>query len=399
MRVLDLNTLYIDGGAGGVNTYLREKARCFSSARSPSTGERIEHTIVVPGARHERLQVEASMLITVKSPRIPWNAQHRLLVDFGRVAALIDETRPDVIEVDTSYFLGHVAARALGSRRVPIVGFYHVHLPMLYVRPTANWIRTRFTSRTEPLAWQYARLCARPCDRIIVATRDLWGRLEKHRLGKLELLPLGVNLQLFRPRDTAERLSLPGVDPARPVLLYVGRLSREKDLDVLFAAHAELEQELGAQLLIVGDGPSRTSVRRAARRSSRVFWLGACPYGERLAALYRAADVLALPSRHETFGLTVLEAFASGLPVVAVRQGGPSELCRSELGALARPGDARDFAMKLREVLAGPRHPAAARRHVEESYSWEATFERLLALYGELAAQELPARRSHPARA
>src|SRR5262245_18544737 len=150
MRVLDLNTLYIDGGTGGVNTYLREKARCFAETLAPCTGEPIEHAIVVPGARHDRSSLEPSTLITVKSPRIPWNAQHRLLVDFGRVAALIDEVQPDVVEVDTSYFLGHVAARAIGARRVPIVGFYHVHLPMLYVRPTAGWIRTRFTSRTEP---------------------------------------------------------------------------------------------------------------------------------------------------------------------------------------------------------------------------------------------------------
>jgi alpha-1,6-mannosyltransferase len=105
-----------------------------------------------------------------------------------------------------------------------------------------------------------------------------------------------------------------------------------------------------------------------------------------LAKLYRAADVLAVPGRSETFSLIVLEAFASGLPVVAVRHGGPAELCRPGLGELARPGDARDFASKIRAALASRVTAAARRTHVEAGYSWERTFERLVEVYEEMIA-------------
>ncbi|MBI4603801.1 MAG: glycosyltransferase, partial [Planctomycetes bacterium] len=185
MRVLDLNTLYIDGGEGGVNTYLREKARCLDGAVCPSTGARVHHTIVVPGARDSRTTFGGSTLYTLRSPRLPGNRQHRLLVDFPRVARLLRDERPDLIEVDCSYILGHVAARAVRPRRVPIVGFYHVHLPLLYTRAGLGWVRRRLSSRTEPLAWGYVRLCARPCSRVIVTTRDMRARLEGRRLPRL----------------------------------------------------------------------------------------------------------------------------------------------------------------------------------------------------------------------
>ncbi|HVR74562.1 MAG TPA: glycosyltransferase [Planctomycetota bacterium] len=380
MRVLDLNTLYIDGGEGGVNTYLREKARCLGD-RAGFPGEAVRHTIVVPGAATRRSSLGSSGLYTIRSPRILGNAQHRVLVDFTRVKAILEAERPDVVEVDSSYFLARVAARVLARRHVPIIGFHHVHLPLLYTRPSRNWLRHAFSKRTEPLAWRYTRYCTEPCDRLVVTTQDMHARLERRALPRLEVVPLGVNLDIFRPRAGGARPAVPGVDPTRPVILHVGRLSAEKDLDVLYDAHAILLRQCGAQLVVAGDGPLRRQAARLARSRAGFVYLGICPYGEQLAQLYRSADVLAVPGRNESFSLIVLEAFASGLPVVAVSQGGPSEICRPGLGELARPGDAGDFAAKVRLVLASGISGSACRRHVESSCSWEQTFGRLLKVY------------------
>jgi len=115
-----------------------------------------------------------------------------------------------------------------------------------------------------------------------------------------------------------------------------------------------------------------------------------CAYGEKLAQLYWSADVLAVPGRNETFSLIVLEAFASGIPVVAADQGGPAELLRPDVGGLARPGDADDFATKVSAVLNARIQSSVCRHHVETSYSWERTFSRLLEVYeslGEKAAE------------
>jgi len=389
MRVLDLNTLWIDAGEGGVNTYLREKARWLAES-SVLRGRSIRHALVVPGGRTGIARIGSTTVYTLKSPRLPANPQHRVLISLGRVAEILREESPDIVEVDTSYVLGHTASRALLGRKAAIIGFHHAHLPWLYTRPGRSAIRNRLARRTEPLAWAYSRWCSSPCDVVAVSTRDMLERLSGRGFPPLVHVPLGVNLDLFRPRVNGSKAAFPGVDPERPVVLYVGRLGREKELSVLFEAHRELQVESGVQLLLAGDGPLRRTAQRFARSRRGVVYAGICPYGERLAELYRAADVLAVPGRSETFSLIVLEASASGLPVVAADAGGPVELCRHGLGTLARAGDARDFAVKLRTALARPGVCEASRRHVEGHYSWEGTFTRLLDVYESVLSKRRP---------
>lgn len=249
MRIFDLTTLYIDGGDGGVNTYLLEKARHFEKLYPE-----IEHTILVPGARTVKEKLGPSTVYKLRSPSLPGSPQHRVLVDFSRIASILRQEAPDIVEVDCSYLLGHVAARALRPRSVPIVGLYHIHLPMLYARFVRNSVRYLFTRLTEPLAWRYAEFCARPCQRVIVTSSDMHGRLAARDFPRRELVPLGVNPDLFRPSIPKQRPPK-GLDPERKVVLYVGRLSPEKDLEVLFRAHRLLHRRCGSQLLIVGEGP------------------------------------------------------------------------------------------------------------------------------------------------
>lgn len=377
MRIFDLTTLYLDGGDGGVNTYLLEKARFLEKL-----GRSVEHIVLVPGAATSTRRFSSTRVHILRSPRLPGNPQHRVLVDFPRIGAILRQESPDIVEVDCSYLLGHVAARALRPRRVPVVGLYHVHLPMLYARRARSRLRNIFTRITEPLAWRYARYCARPLKRLIVTSRDMHRRLSARNFSRLELVPLGVNPEIFRP-GAGRRERLPGLDPRRPVVLYVGRLSPEKDLEVLFRAHRILHRERGSQLLIVGQGPLAGWTRRLARREPGVLYRGPCAYGEELAALYRSADVVAVPGPNESFGLVVLEALACGRPVVAVDRGGPTAILdQPGLGLLARPGDPADLAAKIGQSLAGPTVGEwERRRFAEENFTWEKSFEKLLAVY------------------
>jgi glycosyltransferase involved in cell wall biosynthesis len=197
---------------------------------------------------------------------------------------------------------------------------------------------------------------------------------------KMEQVALGVNLDLFAPRLRHSSMR------ARegPVILYVGRLSQEKDLAILFEAFRLLSQRGAYQLHIVGDGPLRSQAERFVRSTQHTAYMGMVPYGERLAEIYAAADVLALPSRHETFGLAILEALASGIPAVAVKQGGPIDLLHARVGALAAPGDAVDFAEKLAHVLADKSLEQHCRAYVAEHFSWDKTCRKLLAIYDNL---------------
>jgi glycosyltransferase involved in cell wall biosynthesis len=220
----------------------------------------------------------------------------------------------------------------------------------------------------------------KPLDKVLVASNDIYERLVERADKKVEHVSLGVNLDLFAPRERC----LESANGHRPVVLYVGRLSQEKDLEILFKAFTLLNRGGRYQLQVVGDGPLRSKVERFVQSTPHVMYEGMVPYGTRLAAIYAAADVLALPSRNETFGLTILEALASGIPVVAINQGGPSNLLNPGVGALAAPGDPVDFAEKLARVLANQPMAQQYRSYVAQHFSWDKTFGKLLGIYDSL---------------
>lgn len=365
MRICDLTTLYIDGGQGGVNTYLLEKAR-YLSERSDAS-----HVIIVPGAQDEKRELFGSTLYTVKSRSLPSNPGHRVLARFRAVREILKTEAPELVEVDCAYMLGQAARRALGPR-VPVVGFYHVHLPTFIARP--RFSRLGFLASTaEHFAWRYVDYCKQFCDRLVVTSPDMHQRLSKAGFGRLDTVPLGVNLDLFRPATSQE-------PSAETQVLSVGRLSREKDLSTLIEAVKLLPERY--RLTVVGDGPVRERlVADAAGHEDRISFLGAMPYGERLAETYRNADIVAVPSPNETFNLTVLEGLASGVPVVAIEQGGPRDLVTPEVGELAKPSNPADFARKIERLASRNVDSDACRRLVEEHYSWERTFDRLLDVY------------------
>jgi glycosyltransferase involved in cell wall biosynthesis len=260
------------------------------------------------------------------------------------------------------------------------VGFYHTHLPSFYARPLTQRYGSMVSQRIEALAWIYVAYCMKPLDKVLVASHDIYKRLVENTHKDVEQVPLGVNLNLFQERSGKANT------PAgkRPVILYVGRLSQEKDLFVLFEAFRLLNRQGGYQLRIVGDGPLRAKTEKFVRMTPHVRYEGLVPYGQRLAEMYATADILALPSQNETFGLTVLEALASGIPVVAINQGGPSNLLHPGVGTLAAPGDPADFAEKLASVLADTTMRHQCRTYVEQHFSWEKTFVALLEIYENL---------------
>lgn len=366
MRICDLTTLYIDGGEGGVNTYLTEKARDLADRSD------CEHLVIVPGARTEVRELFGSRVYTVKSPRLPSNPQHRVLANFREVKRILRRERPDLVEVDCAYFLGQVARRALPN--VPVVGFYHVHLPTFIARPRASRLGPLFAGAAERMTWRYVDYCNDTCDRVVVTSTPIRERLIQVGFQvPLEQVQLGVNLELFQPGPRLERSE----DTIE--LLYVGRLSREKDISVLIDAFQRLPPNY--RLTLIGDGPLRDELGAQARGEGRVRFLGRIPYGQQLAERYREADLLVVPSPNETFNLTVLEGLASGLPVVAVRQGGPRELVTPEIGALARPGDPEDMARAIQAVAARQIAPSVCREHVAQRSSWRRSFDRLLEVY------------------
>ena len=384
MHICDLTTLYIDGGEGGVNTYLTEKARYVANRGVPYS-----HTIIIPGATNTTRCLFGSTVHTIRSPRFFYNPHHRIMTDVHQLKQLLMDVKPDLIEVDCIYFLAHWARTVMGKRHVPLVGFYHTHLPSFYARPLTQRLGSMVSQSIESLAWVYMTYCMKPLDKVLVASDDIYKRLSENTNKEVEQVPLGVNLNLFHSQRDHNNVSVGG----RPVILYVGRLSQEKDLSVLFEAFRLLNRQGAYQLRIVGDGPLRAKTEKFARTTPHVVYEGLIPYGKRLAETYATADILALPSRNETFGLTVLEALASGIPVVAINQGGPSNLLHPGVGTLAAPGNSVDFAEKLASVLADTTMRHRCRTYVEQHFSWDKTFVKLLDIYENLQRSTRPVMR------
>jgi glycosyltransferase involved in cell wall biosynthesis len=192
----------------------------------------------------------------------------------------------------------------------------------------------------------------------------------------------------------------PGAGPGGGYAIFVGRLSPEKGLETLLSAWEQLAGRV--PLKIVGDGPLGDLARDVARRLPGVEWLGRQRVEDVLALLGGAA-VLLMPSIwYETFGRTVIEAYAKGTPVIASRMGSMAELVdHGRTGLLFTPGDARELADAVLQIVSNPagisRMRQAAREEYQRKYTAESNYQMLMSIYSDAAAQCAGRRQPIPA--
>jgi glycosyltransferase involved in cell wall biosynthesis len=272
----------------------------------------VVRTLIMMAEAAERLGVEISFLtpLSFRTFALPSYRDLRLALPYrSKIARLIAEARPDSIHIATEGPIGLLVRRYCRKHGLPFTTSFHTRFP--------EYISARLP---VPESWIWAALRAfhGPSQAVMAATPALAGELRNRGFRNVVLWPRGVDAALFHPR--AVDLGL-----ARPVFLCVGRVAVEKNLE------AFLELDLPGTKLIVGDGPARASL---ARKYPHAVFLGS-RQGEALAEVYAAADVFVFPSRTDTFGLVLLEALASGLPVAAFPVTGPRDVIGSApVGAL-----------------------------------------------------------------
>lgn len=218
----------------------------------------------------------------------------------GRIAKLIEEARPDSIHIATEGPIGLMVRRYCRQRKLPFTTSFHTRFP--------EYVRARVPVPGS-LIWRALRRFHSPSRAVMAATPALASELTERGFDNVVLWPRGVDPHLFHPR--AIDLCLPA-----PVFLSVGRVAVEKNLE------AFLDLELPGTKVIVGDGPARVALEEAYPDA---IFLGE-KHGEELADIYAAADVFVFPSKTDTFGLVLLEALASGLPVAAFPVKGPRDV-------------------------------------------------------------------------
>jgi glycosyltransferase involved in cell wall biosynthesis len=301
----------------------------------------------------------------------PLYPELRLVPPIARNQDELGAFRPDVVLLINPCSLGLVGLRQGRALGVPVVASYHTDLPGYAARYGLSALR-------DPL-WAYLRWLHNQADLNLCPSHFTQTELQEHGFERVRVWGHGVDGERFHPRhrDPEWRTRLSGGDPEAPLLLYVGRLAVEKRVDWLRPVVDALPH---ARLAIVGDGPTRPELE-AMFTGTRTHFTGYLR-GTDLSCAYASADVFAFPSANETFGNVVLEAMASGLPVVVPRSGGPVDhVFEGQNGLLTDPGDPDRFVEAVRRLVVDPAYARrlgrGARAHAL-TQSWDAILDGLI---------------------
>ena len=386
MKVVDLTQFY-SPVSGGVKRYLHEKID-YIEKHTP----RDQHVLIIPGAKTKAKVNGSSRVYTIRSPLVSRAAQYRALLNLRAVEQILKREQPDVIESGDPYQLGWRAVKVGRALKIPVIGFYHSHFPEAYLRSSARLLGKTATRRVMKLSRAYVRKLYNQHAATLVASERLARVLRDWGVHNVRVLSLGVNIDIFRPDDSdreAARASLK-IGGRRKLLLYVGRLAKEKNTRTLFRAFEILDRRRSNEfhLLVIGDGPERTQLRKLLARMGNVSWIRYCAEPRELARYYRAADLFVHPGVQETFGLVALESQACGTPVVGICGSAMDDLIFHTRENWARENNAEGLAEAIERfseadlsILGDEAAEKAAQLH-----AWPRVFEGLFCIYREVCA-------------
>jgi phosphatidylinositol alpha 1,6-mannosyltransferase len=334
----------------------------------------------------EPASTAAVEVVAVPSVPLPRYPEIRVaLPSVSRIVELIGRFRPDLVHCETEFSIGRAGQLAAGRAGMPTVSSYHTDFAQYAEAYGARWLRAlvsrhigRFHARSRrvytPSSASRQTLLSLGLSRVDV---EVWGR--------------GVDTELFHPGRRSPELRATFGMGSRYTFLYVGRLAPEKRVEHVvqaFRLASEMLPKGVIHLVVAGTGPRETELRKVT--PSGVTFLGVLDRQSRLPDLYANCDAFVFASVTETLGLVVLEAMASGLPVVAVPAGGVGDHLRhGENGLSCREGDIKAMAHAM-VALAGDyalsRRLARGARRTAEQLSWDREMQRLDESYREVLA-------------
>jgi len=363
---------------GGVRTLLHAQ-REWCARRG------IEHVLIVPGAEDTVTRDDGLVTHTVASPFVPGSPVYRLLLRSDKVLRILAREMPTVIETHCTYNLPWTAFRHRSRHGGTVTAFFNTDVASAYVEaPLARRLGTRAAGAARRAAERYLRALYRRCDVVVGISPAMVQRLGDIGVPGAHFIPLGVDLDTFSPtrRDPSLREEL-GIGADTLLLVYAGRMDGEKRPDLVVDAFELLPRSLDAALVMVGSGPMREPLHARAAGDARIRVLPYIQDRAQLARLYASADVYVSAHAHETFGLSVIEAQACGLPVVGVRSGAMTDRVQEGEGFLVAPQTPAAMADVIEHTPRASWRDMGmrARRRVQDEFSWDRTFDTLLAIY------------------
>jgi glycosyltransferase involved in cell wall biosynthesis len=332
--------------------------------------------VFAPG--HPDCIVEGAELVPVSGFALPLYREIKVAVPRPAVGRALHRFRPDLIHVVNPAMLGLAGIYYARSLGVPLVASFHTHLP--------RYLHYYGLGILENVAWELLRAAHNKADLNLCISHETARDLVSHGVERVSVgWRGGVDTDRFHPdtRRPDVRAALSGGHPEAPLLLYVGRLGAEKGVERL---RAPLEAIPGARLALVGDGPHRQALEQHFA-GTRTHFAGSLR-GSDLAAAFSSADLFVFPSQTDTLGLVLLEAMASGCPVVAAAAGGITDLVADgSTGLLFDPEQDANLVECVRRLLRqGPERAEirANGRRLAERMSWAAATDDLRGHYAEV---------------
>jgi alpha-1,6-mannosyltransferase len=387
LKIVDITEFYSERG-GGIRSHLTDRA-CYLSLHDH------RHLVIAPGPRDELTRIDGSptgrgesRVMRLAGPPQPYDRTYHLLHRFRRIRQRVRDERPDVLEAHSPYLAAAaVVASGHGVARLKTAFWHSDHLGV-YVESQLTRVlgASCLPSAMRPFRRAIRALLA-PFDATFAAGREQAERLRAAGVRRVIHIPFGVDKQTFRPeaRSEAWRRSLLGdADGDTAVLVGAGRFAREKRWDVVLEAFARVSARRKARLVLFGDGPERARLERAAPPGVR--FPGFERDRARFARALASADVLVHAAPYETFGLSIAEAVACGLPIVVPDAGGAAEHAAPGASAKYPSLDAAACAASIEKLLDRPPHELRARaaEAAARAASRDDHFRQVLAAYDAL---------------
>lgn len=375
LTICDLTQSYSPAGGGGISTYLREK-RDYVLNHTP-------HQLlqIVPGPE-DRITINGRHIFAeVGAEPVRGSPNYRFILRTDAVRDLLAHYQPDIIESLCPWVLPWTA---INHRRdfpeTTLVAGYRTDFPNAHVHRVVEAKAGNLAARfMRMLAYGYAEITYREFDRVYTLSEDAQRTLARKTITRTDVMPLGVDTSMFAPskRDPGYRASL-GLPGDGPLLIYAGRIDNEKRADRLVQMFRKLPADLGAAMVLKGDGKLRERLMREAKGLPIAF-PGFEKNRAELARALASSDIYVSAMADETFGISVLEAQACGLPVVGVASGAMPDRVPEGLGLLGRIDDTGAMAANVVKLWNDGAELIGARTRamVVENYGWHRTFERL----------------------
>jgi phosphatidylinositol alpha 1,6-mannosyltransferase len=331
-------------------------------------------TYALPPGRADRPEVH-------RSPSVPLFLYPDVQWAFPRMRDVVDDLtrfRPDVVHVATEFSLGIAGVKAARQLGFPLVASAHTDYDQYAARYGVTWALRA--------GWHYLRWFYGQAHKVLCPSRIYEQHLHSRGVLHTGVWSRGVDPEWFHPRFRSDEYRAGfGVGPGDLLVTYIGRIAREKNLELLLHAWETLAPVRGtAQLVLVGRGPLEDEIRR--REIAGVHVTGLLQ-GQELSAAYASADVFTFPSPTETFGNSLLEAMGSGLPSLVAASGGVLEFSEHGRNAwLVAPDSAKAIEGGLERLLTDPalrRRLADGGLETAKARDWAQVYDRLVADYEE----------------